>query len=47
MLRNVGGGGGLGGINYSWKKRNEGVRFNVIHVTRGGWGSNFQKKTVT
>ena len=34
---------GVGGINFSGKKRYEGVRFNVISVTR----SNFQTKSVT
>ena len=28
------------------KKYYEGLRFNVISVTRGGWGSNFQEKDV-
>ena len=41
MLRNAGGGGG---INFSGKKRYEGVSFNVISVTRGWVGSNFQEK---
>ena len=36
---------GWGGVAYSGKKRYEGVRFNVISVTRGGWGSNFQEKS--
>ena len=44
MLRNSDGGGG---VNISRKKRYEGVRFNVISVTRGGWWSNFQEKSVT
>ena len=43
-LRNADGGGG--GVNFSGKKRYEGVRFNVILALRG-WGSNFQDKTVT
>ena len=43
MLRNADGGGG--GVKFSRKKRYEGVRFNVISVTRG-WGSNFQKKAL-
>ena len=35
MLRN----GGGGGVNFSGKKRYEGVWFNVISVTRGWvWG---------
>ena len=29
------------------KKRYEGVMFNVISVTRGGLGSNFQENSVT
>ena len=41
MLRDADGGEG---VHFSGKKRYEGVRFNVISVTRG-WGSNFQKKT--
>ena len=43
MLHDAGGGGG---INFSRKKRYEGVRSNVISVT-SGWVSNFQKKSVT
>ena len=39
---------GVGGVSFPGKKRYEGVRFNVISVTRtGGWGSNFQEKSVT
>ena len=38
---------GVGGVRFSGKKRYEGVRFNVICVTRGWVGSNFQKKSVT
>ena len=40
---------GVGGgcVKFSGKKRNEGVRLNVISITRGGWGSNFQEKSVT
>ena len=34
MLRNADGGWG-GGVNFSRKKRYEGVRFKVISVTRG------------
>ena len=37
---------GVGGVKFSCKKRYEGVRFNVISVTRGGWGSNFLEKSV-
>ena len=33
MLRNADG----GGLTFSGKKRYEGVRFNVISVTGGGW----------
>ena len=36
-----------GGCLIFWKKRYEGVMFTVISVTRGGWGSNFQKHSVT
>ena len=28
----------VGGVRFSGKKRYEGVIFNVISVTRGGWG---------
>ena len=35
---------GLLGVTFSGKIRYEGVRFNVISITRGGWGSNFLKK---
>ena len=35
---------GGGGVKFSGKKRYESVRFNVISVMRGGWGSNFQEK---
>ena len=44
MLRNADGGGG--GLRFSGKKRYEGVRFNVLALRGGGWGSNFQKKSV-
>ena len=37
---------GVGGLRFSGKKRYEGVRFNVISVEGGGWGSNFQKKAL-
>ena len=43
MLRSAGGGGG-GGINFSGKKHYEGVRFNVISVTRGSVGVPFPEK---
>ena len=36
--------GPTGGVNFSGKKHYEGVRLNVISVTRGGWGSIFQEK---
>ena len=39
MLRNADGGGG---VNFSGKKRYEGVTCNVISVTRG-WGVQFQE----
>ena len=45
MLRYSDGGGGGGKIFR--KKRYEGVMFNVISVTRVGWGSNFPKNSVT
>ena len=54
MLRNADG-GGVGGVRFSRKKRYEGVRFNVICVTRGwvgvhvtrGWvGVQFPEKSV-
>ena len=39
---------GVGGCQIFWKKSgNEGVIFNVISVTRDGWGSNLQKNSVT
>ena len=41
MLRNADGGGG---VNISGKKRYEGVRFNVISVTRGWVGVQFPEK---
>ena len=47
--RNAVGGGGGRGSNFPGIKRYEGVRFNVISVTRGGeWvGANFPEKNVT
>ena len=45
MLRNADGGGG--GVHFFGENRYEDVRFNVICVTRGGWGSKFQEKSVT
>ena len=44
MLRNDDGGGG---VQLSGKMCYEGVRFNVISVTRGWVRLNFQKKSVT
>ena len=46
MLRNADGGGG---VQFSGKKRYEGVRFNVISVTRGWVGVQFlgKKRYVT
>ena len=41
MLHKADGGGG---VNFSGKKRYEGVRFNVISVTRGWLGGQFQGK---
>ena len=38
---------GVGGVRFSGKKRYEGVMFNVISVTRGWVGSNFQENSVT
>ena len=43
MLRNADGGGG-GGLRFSGKKRYEGVRFNVIRVTRGWGGGPISRK---
>ena len=37
----------VGGVRFSRKKRYEGVMFNVISVTRGWVGSNFQQNSVT
>ena len=42
-VRQVGVGGG---VKFLGEKRYRGVRFNVISITRGGWGSNFQEKSV-
>ena len=41
MLRNADGGGG---VKFSRKKHYEGVRFNVICVTRGWVGVQFPEK---
>ena len=41
MLRNADGGGA---VRFSGKKRYEGVRFNVISVTRGWVGVQFPEK---
>ena len=38
---------GVGGVTFSGKKRYEGVRFNVISVTRGLVGVQFPGKSVT
>ena len=35
---------GMGGVRFSGKKRYEGVRFNVISVTRGWVGVQFTEK---
>ena len=43
VLRNADGGGGC---PIFWKKHYEGVRFNIISVTRGWVGANFQEKSV-
>ena len=38
----------VGGVQFSRKKRYKGVTFNVILALRGGgWGYNFQEKSVT
>ena len=42
MLRNADGGGG--GVAFSGEKHHEGVRFNVISVTRGCVGVKFPEK---
>ena len=42
VLRNADGGGG--GVWFSGKKRYEGIMFNVIRVTRGWVGVQFQEK---
>ena len=44
VLRNADGGGGGGGVRLYGKKRYEGVRFNVISVTRGWVGVQFPEK---
>ena len=44
MLRNAVGGGGGGGVSFPGKKRYEGVRFNVISVTRRWVGVKFPGK---
>ena len=43
----MGVGGRGGGVSFPGKKFYEGVRFNVISVARGGWGSNSLEKSVT
>ena len=45
VLRNADGGRGC--VQFSGKKRYEGVRFNVISVTRGWVGVQFSGKSVT
>ena len=42
MLHNADGGGG---VTFSGKSVTQ--RYNVISITRGGWGSNFLGKSVT
>ena len=37
----------VGGVSFSGEKRYEGVRFNVISVTRGWVGVQFPEKSVT
>ena len=44
VLRNAVGGGGC---QISRKKALRRLRFNVIALRGGGWGSNFQEKNVT
>ena len=39
--------GGAGGLRFSGKKHYEGVRFNVISVTRGWVGVKYPGKSVT
>ena len=38
---------GVGVSAFPEKMRYKGVRLNVISITRSGWGSNFQEKSVT
>ena len=45
MLRNADGGRG-GGVKFSGKKHYEGVKFNVISVTRGWEWVQFPEKSV-
>ena len=45
MFRNADGGGG-DGVKFSRKKCYEGVRFNVIRVTRGWVGVQFPEKAL-
>ena len=35
---------GCGGINFSWEKRYEGVRFNALSLRGGVWGVQFPGK---
>ena len=44
MLRNA---DGVGGVRFSGKKCYEGVGSMLFALRGGGWGSNFQKKSVT
>ena len=45
LCKHSGGGGRVSNSNFPGKKRYEGVRFNVISVTRGWVGVNFPEKT--
>ena len=36
-----------GGCHISGIKRYEGARFNIVGITRGGWGSNLRGKSIT
>ena len=49
MLRNADGGGRGGGVcvKFSGKKRYEDEKYNVISITRGCVGANFQEISVT
>ena len=46
VLRNADGGGGPGGCQIFRKNRYEGVVSTLLALRVGGWGSNFQEKTL-